>query len=1204
MQGSTRTIGFVAAAVAGGLALTAVGTATNEQLTPAAAAAKRTPTRASAAAALSALPTAFEPVRRGFLARGAGYDVFLDDRGATVALLHGASRRATLLRSTLSGGRRVAPRSESRLPGVVNRAIGPRSTWRSQIPTYARVRYRSVYPGIDAVYHGRAGVLEYDFNVAPGADARRIAIRLSGARSLRITRAGDLAIRLTHGTVRQSRPVAFQRIAGRRVPVHARYRLDHGRIRFVLGAYDRSKPLVIDPVLSYATYFGAGGMDIVTSVGLGSDGTIFMAGGTHSSTLPGGPPARTYSNQDAFVTRIAANGSSVISTTIFGGEHANAGWIDSFADDQVNDMLVSGTTAIVVGGAKSSGFPVSASSGALGSCTAGGENGFLTFISSAGTVGYSSCFGGDSDDAALSLATRYAGGLGKTTYYAIAGRTKSATWAAASAGPAMAGFQSSFGGYQDGFLLQVGSDNDPGCQAPGQYCTYQHYRTFIGGNVSDVAYGVAYDTSGYAVVTGDTASTTTFPASSGSALGGTDAWIGRYGVTAGPTNARTYLLRYGNDGEDSALDIALDSSNNSYIVGSTTSDTLPLGAVTGNLVRGGGTDGFIAKLDSSGVVSDSVFVGGTNEDSLNRIVLRQNGSSVAEYVVGDTASGPSATFVPRNTVPGQSCTDGNTQAFVVKRIVGATPEGAVIACLGGNDSDGDHGTGIAVPASVTDGTMWIAGYTGGGFPGINGFQTNHAGANYDGFLAKLTQAPATIDSGPAPGALVNSSVEFHVTPSEAGMHLGCSSPVANQLVAGTRGTANCPGSTASYTGLADGDHTFEATGIDDFGSESAPVSRTFTVDGTPPDTFDLISPVEGATGPSPKPTFSWSESHDAHGVTYSVLVDDQPIQTVAAPFCSGGTCSVQPVAPILDGAHKVKVLATDGSSPANTRASTSTRNFTVADPVVARFTIAPNPALVGRSVQFDGSTSNDASHVVTHYEWDLDGDGTFETDAGSSPTTTQTYGAAGTFNVGLRVTDSRGAVGSSSQSLKVNDPGAAATQVGVSINEGAQYTNTPRVTVKIGAPAGTTSLLIANDGGFVGALPQPVTSTVDWTLNSSGPERLPKTVYVRFLTGVFASANYTDDIILDERPPIVDSAAIAGPPAAAATAATLKTYKVKVKAHDTNSGVGFVQVTAKKSKPGKLLAYKKALKVKSAARPKFLRARDKAGNFSKWKKLR
>ena len=127
--------------------------------------------------------------------------------------------------------------------------------------------------------------------------------------------------------------------------------------------------------------------------------------------------------------------------------------------------------------------------------------------------------------------------------------------------------------------------------------------------------------------------------------------------------------------------------------------------------------------------------------------------------------------------------------------------------------------------------------------------------------------------------------------------------------------------------------------------------------------------------------------------------------------------------------------------------------------------------------------------------------------------------------------------------------------------------------------------------------------SVNWKLDSSGPERLPKTVYLRFMLGPIVSENYTDDIILDEIPPVVQSAALAGGGArGAAHAAKVKRYTVKVKATDSNSGVGKVQVTANKRKPGKLLAYRTKLKLK--AKPKFIRAQDRAGNFSGWKKLR
>jgi hypothetical protein len=266
--------------------------------------------------------------------------------------------------------------------------------------------------------------------------------------------------------------------------------------------------------------------------------------------------------------------------------------------------------------------------------------------------------------------------------------------------------------------------------------------------------------------------------------------------------------------------------------------------------------------------------------------------------------------------------------------------------------------------------------------------------------------------------------------------------------------------------------------------------------------------------------------------------------------------------------------------------------------------VSPNPALVGAPVTFDGSGSADASHSIAKYEFDLDGDGAFERDNGAQATTSQTYPVPGTYNVGMRVTDSLGQSATTTVPLHVNALPTLGKQFGVSINKGAQYTRSPDVTVTATFPVTITSMLFSNDGGFFAPAVFAPLPEVKWKLDSSGPERLPKTIYVRFLTSLIPSETFQDDIILDEIPPKVSQAAVSAPPAAATVvrAAKLKTWKVKVKATDSNSGVASVQVTANKKKPGKPLKYKTKLTVKSAARPKFVRARDRAGNFSTWKK--
>ena len=253
---------------------------------------------------------------------------------------------------------------------------------------------------------------------------------------------------------------------------------------------------------------------------------------------------------------------------------------------------------------------------------------------------------------------------------------------------------------------------------------------------------------------------------------------------------------------------------------------------------------------------------------------------------------------------------------------------------------------------------------------------------------------------------------------------------------------------------------------------------------------------------------------------------------------------------------------------------------------------------------FNAGGSSDESGIA-RYQWDLDGNGEFETDSGGSPTTTQVYQAPTSLTVRLLVTDGVGKQSTAEQQLRVNAATGAQNLVGVSINNGAQYTRDPNVTLTVKAPATASAFLVSNDGGFFAPATFPAAPTIKWKLDSSGPERLPKTVYLRFQLGPIVSDNFTDDIILDEIPPVVQSASLASAASTrAASAARAKTYTVKVKAKDSNSGVAKVQVTANKRKPGKLLAYKTKVKLKSAAKPKFVRARDRAGNYSGWKKLR
>ncbi len=414
---------------------------------------------------------------------------------------------------------------------------------------------------------------------------------------------------------------------------------------------------------------------------------------------------------------------------------------------------------------------------------------------------------------------------------------------------------------------------------------------------------------------------------------------------------------------------------------------------------------------------------------------------------------------------------------------------------------------------------------------------------------------------------------------------------------GTRPTTECDDRcTLTAPTLSDGPHSWWVRAVDGVGNHVDTPTRHFSIDAAPPAAFALAAPPDEVVTTNRAPTLSWEATADA-GVGlagYDVVIDDQVVTSLdpAATSFTPGTLG--------EGDHRWQVVARDFNEQG--RAS-ETRRFTIdATAPVAALTGAPNPALAGRTVTFDAGGSSDATSGIARYAWDLDGDGAFEHDTGPTPTVARAYQEPGTFAVRVRVTDRAGLSATARLDQRVTVDNRGRGQLGVSINDGARYTNDPKVTIAASWPTFAHEMLISNDGGFKAAQPFGLRASVPWVLDSSGAERLPKIVYVRFMRGATVSETYTDDIILDQRAPLISSA-------------RLKRGKgaplLRLRARDRGlAGLKAVQVTNDRRRPrAALRAYDSKLRLRrhkgdrrlKLGKPVFVRVRDRAGNVSSWR---
>ena len=291
-------------------------------------------------AAYAQIPLAFE-VNAGqtdaqvqYLARGSGYTIFLTAADAVLKLQDSEGNRAALRLRLEGANPQAQAEGTGRFPGTTNYFIGSDPVnWRTNVPLFSQVRYPGVYPGIDLVYHGNQRQLQFDFIVAPGTDPRAIALNFEDAEKIDISAEGDLVLGTAAKEVRFRKPFVYQETGGVRHEVAARYVLTRElRAGFEVAAYDRSKPLVIDPTIVYGTYFGGISADLGQAVAVDAAGAAYLTGRTHSPDFPtenafqGGLGS---TNGNAYVAKIDPSlpgAAGLIYSTYLGGDSGEFGF--------------------------------------------------------------------------------------------------------------------------------------------------------------------------------------------------------------------------------------------------------------------------------------------------------------------------------------------------------------------------------------------------------------------------------------------------------------------------------------------------------------------------------------------------------------------------------------------------------------------------------------------------------------------------------------------------------------------------------------------------------------------------------------------------------------------------------------------------------------------------------------------------------------
>jgi len=737
------------------------------------------------------LPLAFEPGTQGdFIARGPGY--MLSARPAGIALrLHSSGH--TVRMDVIGANRDASLEAVDRLEGKSHYLKGnDPAAWRCNVGRFARLRCRDVYPGIDLEYYGNEGRLEYDFILAPGTDPNEVQLRFKGADRLEITSDGDLLVHVGTTHLRQLKPIAYQLVGDQRTPVDAAYALHgQGAVGLRIGAYDRSRALVIDPVLVYSSYLGGSGFDNAYAVAVDAAGAIYLAGVTDSIDFPTANALRPNpaSDHDVFVAKLNPAGTAIIFVTYLGG----------VGEDRAQGVAVDATGAVYVAGfTRSTDFPTA---NAIQGSLKGLRDGFVARIAPSGDVlEFSTYLGGSAIEEITGLA------IDATGNAYVVGRTFSVDF------PTVGPLQPSRAGPDDFFISKLSPSG-----------ATLVYSTYLGGSSSEQSTGIAVDPAGHAYVTGVTQSGDfpTVNAIQGSFGGGiVDAVLAKLSPSGASLVYATYL---GGGSNDDGLGVAAAADGTAYLVGGTRSANFPLLDPIQSS-RAGDSDAFVARVDPSGGLVFSTLLGGSGKERFSGVAIG-NGRI---YVSGDTTS---------NDLP---------LVDAVQMTLGGGFDGLVAALdmdgsslllstyLGGSANELFNPIALGPTGDVV-----VAGNTTSvDFPVVAAFQSGYGGGTLDAVVARLGDNQAPIADAGENFVILSeeqsSTGIAGIASDPDGTPVTCTWREGSNVLVGpvevTGGT--CDLDLGSLPPLSLGDHTFALEVTDGLATSTDQV--VVTVDNSPP----------------------------------------------------------------------------------------------------------------------------------------------------------------------------------------------------------------------------------------------------------------------------------------------------------------------------------------------------------------------------------